>query len=199
VSSEQRHAPLEQQVAELVQEAAREWLKYAELSDGTRVRCTFHDDPEGETLHVENQNASVEWRFRITVQAENLLPLPPLGPENDLGVFGIDETPGWVERTWKDVRTGDRVRPPGTDFAAEVQACLHMPWHVHPNASQYRPNEMPCEWSAVRVTFDDEGGRPRDMNPAAPVEIELAPAEVAAIETLGGWDNRLGLSRGEQP
>lgn len=100
----------------------------------------------------------------------------------------------WVLRTWQDVRVGDRVRMPGTDITATVAGAVLMPWHVHPAADPYHPERSRCEWSAMRVQFMEDGVR-RDMDPAKPVEIELTASEVAAIELLGDWENRVGVER----
>jgi hypothetical protein len=107
---------------------------------------------------------------------------------------GRAEEPQWVPRTWQDVRQGDRVRLPGTDVTASVTSVVMLPWHVHPAADPYHPERHKCEWIAVRVRFAEDG-KARDMDPAKPVEIELTPAEVAAIELLG-WENRVGMEIG---
>lgn len=107
---------------------------------------------------------------------------------------GGTDVPDWVMRTWLDVRAGDIVRLPGTEHIAKVVSAVRLPWHVHPAANQYRPHEMPAEWSAVRVRFASDDVL-RDMDPSKPVEILLSPSEVAAIEALGGWANRLNFYR----
>lgn len=104
----------------------------------------------------------------------------------------------WVLRTWRDVRQGDHIRMPGTDDAAYVHSAVHLPFHVDPTSSQYRP--VPLEWAGVRVRLSGERtGQDTDqdvtsylMDPDKPIEIELAPAELAAI-ALMGWDNRVGM------
>ena len=120
----------------------------------------------------------------------------------------------WVERTWMDVRQGDIVRPVQSpsrrddeQHAAIVEAIGPVNhWHASPNASEYRPNESPLEWSAIRVTLKplakpgDENGTmgasftpEHGMRPDAGVEIKVTRAELAAIEALGGWENRMGV------
>ncbi len=109
----------------------------------------------------------------------------PAGPEHG--------GPAWVERTWADVVDGDTVRPPGTDLSFMVNGpVIRAPWHVHPAANEYRPNEMPAEWSEIRVRFVGDPEL-RFMRPDAPVEILLAPSELAAIEALG-WENRVRMT-----
>lgn len=106
----------------------------------------------------------------------------------------------WVERTWVDVRQGDVIRPAGqTDEAHAARVVTIGPvnrWHAAPGASQYRPNESPMEWSARAVTlqpiekgvtFSPEHG----MRPDAAVDIKVTRSELAAIEALGGWRNRI--------
>lgn len=100
---------------------------------------------------------------------------------------------GWVPRTWADVRAGDRVRMPGTNVTADIFSAVHIRHHTDPRSSEYHPR--PLDWDSVHVRFTvtpNSGGTLRMMNPAAPVEIELSPAEVQAIELLG-WENRLKL------
>lgn len=107
----------------------------------------------------------------------------------------------WVERTWVDVRDGDTVRPPGQSAAAAVvlSASPVLAWHAAPGASQYRPNESPADWSAIRVVLESIDGRtriepPHGVKPDAAVEIEVTRAELRAIELLGGWGCRLGVT-----
>ncbi len=111
----------------------------------------------------------------------------PAGPEHG--------GPAWVERTWWDVVEGDVVRPPGTDLRFVVAHASRAPWHVHPAANEYRPNEMPAEWTDIRVRFQDGDAvsELRSMRPDAPVEIMLDAEELAAIETLG-WENRVRMA-----
>lgn len=114
----------------------------------------------------------------------------------------IDDEMTWVARTWVDVRQGDIIRPLGqTDethaaIVAEIGPVNH--WHAAPNANEYRPNESPLEWSARRVTLEPLGGGSaftpeHGMKPDAGVEIKVTHAELAAIEALGGWENRVGV------
>lgn len=122
----------------------------------------------------------------------------------------IDDEMIWVARTWIDVRQGDIIRPPGQhdeQYAAIVEAVGPVNhWHASPNANEFRPNESPLEWSAIRVTLrslarpGDESGAlgaaftpEHGMKPDAGVEIKVTRAELAAIETLGGWENRVGV------
>jgi hypothetical protein len=119
---------------------------------------------------------------------------------------GGDDVPQWVPRTWADVRQGDVIRPPGAGAYRAVVTALgpvnH--WHAHPSANQYRPDESPLEWSAIPVTLQPEQGPPytpeHGMRPDAGVEILMTPAELRAVELLGGWGHRIevcekGLSK----
>jgi hypothetical protein len=111
--------------------------------------------------------------------------------------------PNWILRTWADVRRGDTVRLPHYRQATTVIKDRYIPpaatkeearaergyWHVVPAPKHWddhavRPGEC---W----VVFQGET-EPRNMDPAKPVEIELTPAEVQAIEAIG-WENRLTL------
>lgn len=115
----------------------------------------------------------------------------------------------WVPRTWVDVRTGDRVRMPGSDAVAYVRSAVHLRWHVKPGTgtSQYNP-PAPLEWAGVRVTLkmhnpnaDEWSEMSYEMDPAKPVEIEIDrdTAETAALMHGGPdwWANRVGICPGE--
>lgn len=117
----------------------------------------------------------------------------------------VDEHPDlvdqlrWADRTWADVRQGDRVRLPGSDNVAHVHAAVHLHWHVDPRTgtSAYNPPQ-PMEWSAVRVVLTDphaELGQQLgqwDMDPSKPIQIELMQSEIDAINAIG-WENRLEI------
>jgi hypothetical protein len=97
----------------------------------------------------------------------------------------------WVPRTWADVRLGDRVRMIGSDNPpAYVQTCVHLHWHADPRSSEYRPEAL--EWAGVRVSLK-HGGR-YEMDPAKPIEIEIAENEFHILNALG-WENRVGVIR----
>ncbi len=122
---------------------------------------------------------------------------------------GGDDAPTWVERTWRDVRQGDVIRPAGPeDVVSRHEALVVMlgpvnHWHATPDANEYRPHESPLEWSSVPVTLSPirgagQGGEdvqpftpPNGMNPDAPVQICVTRGELAAIEMLGGWGQRV--------
>lgn len=104
----------------------------------------------------------------------------------------INLVPTWVSRTWTDVRVGDHVRLGIAGPSAYVIACTHLDWHIDPRSSEYRP--VGLEWQAVNVTFstDPTPATIHVVDPNKPVEIELSPAEVEAIELIG-WSNRVGM------
>lgn len=106
----------------------------------------------------------------------------------------VDETDArWIPRTWVDVRRGDTVRLPGTEHTAKVAGVSSvLGWHVHPDADPYHPERSIVEWTALNIAFEGET-EGRVIDPAKPVEILLTPAEVAAIEALGGWKHRMEL------
>lgn len=102
----------------------------------------------------------------------------------------------WVERTWADVRLGDRVQMVSSDNPpAIVQMCVHLHWHVDPRSGKYNPE--PLEWSGVRVALlhpADVISGPYEMDPAKPIEIEIAENEFHILNALG-WENRVGVIR----
>lgn len=106
----------------------------------------------------------------------------------------------WAVATWRDVRLGDVVRPPGVEGAEAAVVALGPVnnWHASPSASEYRPNESPMEWSNVNVTLralasGAEMTPPNGMLAGAAVEIRTTAGELAAIEALGGWANRVAV------
>lgn len=113
------------------------------------------------------------------------------------------DEPGWVPRTWADVRQGDRVRLNEATPPAYVQSAVHLHWHTDPRTgTSYHNPPQPMEWSAVRVTLAQQEDPLNhdldrvlgefDMDPAKLIEIELSPSEVAAIKAIG-WEHRIGL------
>lgn len=107
----------------------------------------------------------------------------------------------WYRRTWRDVRPGDTVRPPGSNVEFKIALAAVQDWHVDPinvnwtevvkdNGEIKRvPMPIPLEYTEVLVHF---AGReePRRMNPNADVEIQLTDAE-ADVADLLGWENRV--------
>lgn len=98
-----------------------------------------------------------------------------------------EDDPQWVTRTWADVRPGDRVRLPGTEHVAEVESAIGIGHVMHPNG------RSAAGWREIKVRLAGRDGL-LPMNPAGPIEIELTPSELAAIEGLG-WSNRMRLER----
>lgn len=96
----------------------------------------------------------------------------------------------WVERTWTDVRAGDVVRLPGTTNEAQIYTAVPIDWHVRPGTgtSQYNPPE-PLEHRVIKVRFT-HAATTYEMDPDKPIEIQIYPRELAAVETIG-WENRL--------
>jgi hypothetical protein len=144
----------------------------------------------GETQYSEEYG-----RFRLHVSVEDLGVVPP---------EPTTEEPNWVLRTWADVVTGDEVRMPGTDVTATIAMRYRHPsedpagtsWHVVP-ATDTGP------WAHTKDHFVQPGEcviqmadshTARFMNPAAPVEIKLSPAEVAFIDSVG-WHLRAKVGR----
>jgi hypothetical protein len=133
-------------------------------------------------------------------------PVPHAGTGVCPGCAGEVNTPPpwappmeWVLRTWKDVRTSDRVRMPGTDVTAVIE-CRYLHSSQDP---QGRTWHVVSGGSGQRARFDDHVVLPHEcvvllagekdvrfMDPAKPVEIEMAAEEVN-VRNLLGWENRL--------
>lgn len=118
-----------------------------------------------------------------------------------LGIEVFDVECVWVERTWSDVRQGDVVRPPGVEqHEATVTAIGPVcAWHVNPDSHPRWPT--PMEWQARAVTMIPLGKGeesaftpPNGVDPGASVEIGVTRGELAAIEMLGGWKERVAIN-----
>lgn len=92
----------------------------------------------------------------------------------------------WIERTWNDVRPGDRVRMKGVE--AVVDAVMRRTWHVHPS-SRYQVTPFEHDDVSVRLA-----GREKlfIFKPDLPVEIQLTRHEIEFLDAWG-WDTRLVL------
>jgi hypothetical protein len=145
--------------------------------------------------------------------------LLPAGQDADLERMGREmaEDPLiWVARTLVDVRAGDTIRMPGQEGTKRVVETVSpvLPWHVHPAGgrdAEFHPERYRAEWSEIKVTFIErvtdcgcvadpsntgECGHikrtgPLPLKPDMPVEIQMTAGEVAGIEALGGWANRV--------
>ena len=193
-SERAEHRHLAEQLREIGQGTMQEWMRIVDLEDVAGIRLEARvrwQNDDGECLMGESQYSEEYGRFRITVHVEDLGMLPPIGPENDpaLAIEQEAEELQWVRRTWADVRAGDRIRMVGTEHTATVTSAVRLGWHVHPNANPYQPNEMPAEWSEIKVLLE-HSAELYSKNPAGPIEIELTARELAAIELLG-WESRL--------
>jgi hypothetical protein len=125
-----------------------EWLRMAhfdqtpEDKDGIQYRISWEHPADGAMIAnvKENQYTEPLARFGVQIIVDTLPDLPPIGPENDLGVYGIDEgasaaycyrcshehyppnpcvcgcvdlltaAPEWLPATFADCIIGDRVR-----------------------------------------------------------------------------------------
>lgn len=109
----------------------------------------------------------------------------------------------WVERTWWDVRLHDVVRPPGQDERAAT--VVRLPnglvnhWHADHTSNPRWPT--PMEHSSIPVTLQPLGQGeesaftpPQGASPDLPVEIRVTRGELAAIEALGGWKERVAIN-----
>jgi len=107
----------------------------------------------------------------------------------------------WVERTWSDVRLHDIVRPPGMEQHEATVTAIgpSCRWHVNPDSHPRWPT--PMEWQARAVTMIPFGKGeesaftpPNGVDPGAGVEIRVTRGELAVIEMLGGWKERVAIN-----
>jgi len=110
-----------EQVRGYAQAVMQEWMRIADLADNRdqafQVRVRWQND-DGECVIGESNPGGYgeEYgRFRITAHVEDLGPIPPIGPENDLGVYGIGD-----ERAGEPVSAGqeEKLERWGRDMAA---------------------------------------------------------------------------------
>jgi len=96
----------------------------------------------------------------------------------------------WVERTWRDVRGGDVVRPPGAAGAQVlVTSSALQRWHVDPRSPKYTP--VPLEHEILMVFAREWGPDPKQINPDASVEILTERLMAEALTANGLWDARI--------
>lgn len=98
----------------------------------------------------------------------------------------------WVPITVAEVRAGDVVRMPGKVGSERTVADVSpvMPWHVHPAANPYAPQEKRAEWSEVKVRFAGIAEPFSFTDPDFAVEIETTQDIADAVALLGGWGAR---------
>lgn len=92
-AEERQH--LVQQLRDYGQGVLQEWMRIIELTDVADIdfqaRVTWEDHQGACRIGYQPFSDDLG-RFRFTVSVEDLGPVPPIGPENDLGIFGIEET-----------------------------------------------------------------------------------------------------------
>lgn len=197
------------QLEEIGQDVMQEWMRIVDLEDVAGIQFEARvrwQDNDGECIVGESPYGDEYGRFRLTVRAEDLGPVPPIGPENDPAQQHEQPEPMWVLRTWADVRKGDAVRMPGTEMTAAITDRLWHPsedprgesWHVvhdgstekwaHTRDRVVQPGE--CVIVSPDIPAAEHG---RWMQPTAGVEILLAGGqqELDSIEALGGFSARL--------
>lgn len=89
-------------------------------------------------------------RFGVQIDVETLPDLPPIGPENDLGIYGIDESepaPEWAPATLAQCLAGDHIRI-GTD-ETDVVRCSSGIWHAD-SSDAWRPKK----WNHLELRME---------------------------------------------
>lgn len=87
----------------------------------------------------------------------------------------------WIERTWRDVRQGDMIRPVG------------MPQHAVRVENIERHSPGARRFTMRDITLADVTFTRIVSNPDGAIEIRLTNGEAAAINMLGGWKYREGV------
>lgn len=95
----------------------------------------------------------------------------------------------WIERTWRDVRQGDIIRPVGrSEHAVRVEEIAR--WTEGARMFKLQP------WGLSNDGTTEAIGAPiarAVSNPDGAIEIYLSNGEAAAIDALGGWKYREGV------
>lgn len=109
----------------------------------------------------------------------------------------------WAARTWRDVRQWDVVRPPGQPereaTVTKLPNGLINHWHTDLASNPRWP--APMTHDSIPVTLQPLGQGeesaftpPNGASPGLAVEIRVTRGELAAIEALGGWQNRVAIN-----
>lgn len=166
-----------------------EWLRLADFEPADRengqaqqYRISWEYPTDGAMIASvsETQYNQPVAQFGIQVIAETLPDLPPVGPENDLGVYGVDdreEAPVWIESTMLHCLEGDRIR-----LGAEETTVLRSisgTWHAD-NSDVWRPKA----WKHVELRLDLEANPGLQQYPPNAVVEILCTAERAAALVL---------------
>jgi hypothetical protein len=110
----------------------------------------------------------------------------------ELAFADADQSKIWAPLPVAAVR-GDVIRMPGKEGSERTVTGVSpvIPWHVHPAANPYRPNEKRTEWSEVKVRFAGIEQPLSFTDPAFALEIETTQTELDAVALLGGWGARV--------
>lgn len=182
-------------LGEYAEDVVREWMRIIEIrgyvltpgsDDETQARVNWH----GETFAVGTSVYGEEfghYRMKVTVEPVDV---PPIGPENDLGVYGIDdrepatavilEPPQWIAAQWRHVLAGDRIRlGPSVELEAEVATALPQNWMAKITSKQLDSGRWWDKieaWQHIMIkTWFNGRPKPFEFQAAAPVEILMSP------------------------
>jgi hypothetical protein len=163
-----------------------EWLRLAhfdqmpEDKDGIQYRISWEHPTDGAMIAniKENQYAEPLARFGVQIIVDTLPDLPPIGPENDLGIYGIgpeDEAPAeWLPATFADCIVGDRMRLDGQETTVRDTNVLL--WHTRNGGRQ--------GWEHTVLRMDLEANPGMHEYPAGTVCEILCDAERKAALLL---------------
>lgn len=174
-----------------------EWLRIAHFDqtpedrDGIQYRIGWEHPADGAMIAslTETQYGDPIARFGVQIVVDALPDLSPIGPENDLGIYGIDEQvseePVWVETTMTNCLINDRIRLRSRDGAYEETTVLrsnHGIWHAN-NA-----HWQPTRWDHVELRMELEAVPGFKQYPAAAsIEILCTPERLAVLRIQEGF------------
>jgi hypothetical protein len=115
LTQERQH--LAEQLREIGQGTIQEWMRIIDLEPLLDTDATFEarvrwQNDDGECIVGKSQYGDEYGRFRLTVQVEDLGPIEPIGPENDLGIYGIADEPTPEDRAAQK-ELADSIDAPG--------------------------------------------------------------------------------------
>lgn len=175
------------QLTDYIVGTTNEWLRLADLEPSPdqagQYRISWENPTDGAMIASISKTRYGEPVVRIGVQimADVLPDLPPIGPENDLGVYGIDDGPApeWLPATFVQCLAGDRIRLGSEETVVRWTSALQ--WHAD-TSDRYQPKS----WDHVELRMDLEaapGRRPYPPDHACEILCDLERAAILGIQS----------------
>jgi hypothetical protein len=189
------------ELAEYITSTMDEWLRQMVVDvedhplEGVSLRIRWDAVTDGAMIAnlSEIRDGEPIVRFGVSVDVQALEDLPPIGPENDLGVYGIDESdhsgvlkdeqetaalasgepPRWMPATFLMCLAGDRIRVGGQE--TDVLRSSSGVWHAN-NGDAWHPT--PWVHTELRMDLTANPGF-QQYPPDTACEILMSPERYA--------------------